>query len=137
MVITDNLWENSLPNTNLGTLSLHMKMYTGVYACTSNHHKIKYYYCLRLVPDVSDNDGNNYCYLLTIYYVPRTVLSTWYSWSHFSPHNNSVRWLHFTSEKTCPQKLNKLLQVTLLKSGSTSIGPKDSFTLKVHTLSLK
>lgn len=34
-----------------------------------------------------------------------------------------------------PERLNKLLKVTLLESGSTRIGPKDGLTLKAHILS--
>ena len=89
-------------------------MCTGVYACAPNHHKMKYKCCMRLVLGVWDNHGTNHYHLLTVYYMLGAVLSTWYAWSQFNPHNNPVMCLHVRIQS--PQRLKKWLKVTVLES---------------------
>lgn len=89
-------------------------MCTGVYACAPKHHKMKYKCCMRLVLGMWDNHGNNHYHLLTVYYVPGTVLSTWYAWSQFNPRNNPVRCLHVKIQSL--QRLKKWLKVSVLES---------------------
>lgn len=91
-----------------------MLMCTGAYACAPNHHKMKYKCCMRLVLGVRDNRGTNHYHLLTVYYMLGAVLSTWYAWSQFNPHNNPVRSLHVKIQS--PQRLKKWLKVTVLES---------------------